>query len=42
MYVGANTLKDQGVGGVKSGKREGQLRMRDWELRKREGRLRRP
>jgi len=28
MYVGANTMKDQGVGGVKSRKREGQLRMR--------------
>jgi len=28
MYVGANMLKDQGVGGVKPRKREGQLRMR--------------
>jgi hypothetical protein len=28
MYVGANTLKDQGVGGAKSWEREGQLRMR--------------
>jgi hypothetical protein len=28
MYVGANTLKDQGVRGTKPRKREGQLRMR--------------